>query len=104
LDTDMGEFEYQMHRFYTGDVGRVGAYASINGQVHIPKENDDDIINDNDNEPVGYFGMIDTTQFLSSSSSSSLVVLDQSSNEQEQEWLHPPGGRGYLSTKSSSSY
>jgi hypothetical protein len=49
----------------------VGAYASINGQDHIPKEKNDDIINDNDNESVGYFGMIDTTQFLSSSSSSS---------------------------------
>ena len=54
-DTDMGEFEYEIERSFTGEMTYVGENIAVSGIVHM----NDEIFGD---EEVGYFNMIDTTK------------------------------------------
>lgn len=53
--TDMGEFEYEVERTYTGDFTMIGGLVGVQGVIH----NVDEVLGD---EEVGYFNMIDTTK------------------------------------------
>jgi hypothetical protein len=52
--TDMGEFEFEVERSFTGDMSLVGECMSVTGSIH----SEDDILGDRE---VGFFNMIDTT-------------------------------------------
>ena len=52
--TDMGEFHYNTVRKFIGDIGKVGAQASVQGKIF-------DIDDTFGNREVGFFEMIDTT-------------------------------------------
>jgi len=54
-ETDMGEFEYETERSFTGENTYVGGKIAVSGIIH----NLDEKLGD---EEVGYFNMIDTTQ------------------------------------------
>ena len=52
--TDMGEFEFDVVRTFTGEMTMVGASAAVQGGIH----SSDEILGD---QEVGFFNMIDTT-------------------------------------------
>lgn len=52
--TDMGEFEFDVVRTFTGELTMVGAAAAVEGGIHCA----DEILGD---QEVGFFNMIDTT-------------------------------------------
>lgn len=52
--TDMGEFEFDVVRTFTGEMTMVGAAAAVQGGIH----SSDEILGD---QEVGFFNMIDTT-------------------------------------------
>jgi hypothetical protein len=54
LSTDMGEFEFDVVRTFTGELTMVGASAAVQGGIH----SSDEILGD---QEVGFFNMIDTT-------------------------------------------
>lgn len=53
--TDMGEFEYEVERIFTGEMTKVGGKLAVSGVMH----NMDKILGD---EEVGFFNMIDTSK------------------------------------------
>jgi hypothetical protein len=54
LPTDMGEFEFDVVRTFTGEMAIVGASTAVQGGIH----SSDEILGDRE---VGFFNMIDTT-------------------------------------------
>ena len=54
-NTDMGEFAYEVHRSYTGEMTKVGDSVAITGVMTAHDENGDGAIE------VGFFNMIDGT-------------------------------------------
>jgi hypothetical protein len=53
--TDMGEFDFEVERTFTGEMAMVGECVAVTGTMHAL----DAVLGD---EEVGYFNMIDTTK------------------------------------------
>jgi hypothetical protein len=53
--TDMGEFDFEVERTFTGEITKVGASMAVTGSIHYK----DELLGD---EEVGYFNMIETTK------------------------------------------
>jgi hypothetical protein len=52
--TDVGEFDFEVGRVYSGELSYVGASIAVSGSIHIIDEK-------LGNEEVGFFNLIDTT-------------------------------------------
>ena len=52
--TDMGEFSYDVERYFAGEIVQVGAAIAVTGAIHSADPTLGDV-------EVGFFNMIDTT-------------------------------------------